>query len=148
MTPEIPVEQLQECVVRLRARATIDGLLESIDFIWPDSHSGLHVWDVNWFDGGDYQPGILEPALLADMERFFKAAEFIGSDQQLKGSCYYSSNRANMIINVSGGEFDADEPVIICYLDQSAEPFDFDFNPAVIEAAKRNLSSSGRVDTN
>ncbi len=112
-------------------------------------YAGFHATDPNWYEEGKYRTGILHPKLYEELEGYFREQKILEDDQVLTPICHYSNQpaeRANLVIEVSGGKRHDWGQFILLWLEKDVSQFDFRENTQAINSMKKMAQETGRQE--
>lgn len=152
-----------EFIMQFNPSVTFGDFLEGIEFAGiATDYAGFHATDPNWYEEGNYETGVLEPELFGQLERHFKTRRLLEDDQKLEPIIHFAKRphgqhyggifqfrnvrRADMVINVSGGERDGWGQFITCWLEDGFDPFHLNKNPDAIDTFRTLARETGKQE--
>jgi len=137
-------------VLSLKTSAMFGEFLENLTGTSTETdYAGFHASDPNWYEEGEYRTGIFHPKLYQELESYFREQKILEDDQVLTPICHYSNQpdgRANLVIEVSGGERDDWGQFILCWLEKDRNEFDFQEDIQTINSMKKLAREIGRQE--
>lgn len=144
-------------ILFLKTDAFGDFLENLKDVLTYTDYAGFHLTDPNWYEEGNYRTGILHPKLYEELENHFREEmdivdrKILDNDQVLTPICHYSNQpgpgRANLLIEVSGGERSDWGQFILCWLEEYPSQIEFQENPQTLNEMRR-LALRNRTSRN
>lgn len=149
--------------MKLGPQTTFADFLEGVKYAsTATDYAGFHASDPNWYEEGNYNTGALDPELFGQLEQHFRAQKLLEEDQRLEPIIHYATGpagehyggifhfrnvrRANMVIEVSGGEREDWGQFITCWLEDGFHPFHLNEDPKTIDSLKALARETGKQE--
>jgi hypothetical protein len=147
-------------ILGLKREGDYHGFVECIQSLSVvTDYAGLHCTDVNWYEEGNYQTGILEPGLWESIDTLGRVSKNLSEEHTLSSTCNFTDQprgfqrfigaptpvrRPDLMVPFEGGLFDRWGQFIQVYIVEGISPFYLNTDSDLIKKIKDRAKLVGK----